>query len=68
MTHNENDFTEFTAGQKVRSVYGETLTVTSQNGCMVFVAERQAHYPPSKLFPAFDSQTARQRVGGTFGS
>lgn len=42
----------FTAGQKVRSVYGEILTVISQEGCMVFVEENcMGHYHPSKLYP-----------------
>jgi hypothetical protein len=45
-------YREFTKGQKVRSVYGEILTVLSQDGCMVFVEEMSmGHYHPSKLSP-----------------
>lgn len=48
---NEPNYREFAEGQKVRSVFGEILTVISQDGCMVFVKERSAgHYHPSKLF------------------
>lgn len=49
---NENEYRQFTKGQKVRSVFGETLTVLSQDGCMVFVKEcSMGHYHPSKLYP-----------------
>ena len=41
----------FKPGQKVRTVYGQTRTVSRQVGCMVFVTEEcMGHYHPSKLW------------------
>lgn len=49
---NETEYRQFTKGQKVRNQYGETLTVLSQDGCMVFVVEDcMGHYHPTKLYP-----------------
>jgi hypothetical protein len=48
----EAEYPVFEKGQKVKSVFGELLTVRYQNGCMVFVEERSlGHYHPTKLFP-----------------
>jgi hypothetical protein len=46
------EYRTFEIGQKVRSVFGELLTVVEQVGCMVYVAETSKHYHPSKLFAA----------------
>lgn len=41
----------FTPGQRVRSIYGERLTVLFQQGCQVFVIEYPNRwFHPSKLF------------------
>ena len=44
-------YREFTPGQRVRSIFGENLTVERQDGCMVFVSERSGWFHPSKLHP-----------------
>jgi hypothetical protein len=54
------NYPQFKAGQKVRNCYGETLTVISQNGCMVWTQENHKYlirmtaplkwYHPAKLF------------------
>jgi hypothetical protein len=44
-------YPQFKVGQKVRNLFGETLTVIFQDGCYVKVLEQFGHYHPTKLFP-----------------
>ncbi len=46
------EYKQFQPGQKVRSKFGEILTVEHQDGCQVFVEEESmGHYHPNNLFP-----------------
>lgn len=46
------DYKQFQPGQKVRSKFGQVLTVLLQVGCQVFVEEEcMGHYHPNNLFP-----------------
>ena len=46
------EYKQFQPGQKVRSKFGEILTVEHQDGCRVFVKqESMGHYHPNNLFP-----------------
>ena len=48
----ENIYPQFKPNQKVRSIFGERLTVLYQRGCQVFVVEKpNTHYHPTKVFP-----------------
>lgn len=46
------EYKQFQPGQKVKSNFGEALTVLLQDGCQVFVEEKcMSHYHPNNLFP-----------------
>ena len=46
------EYKQFQPGQKVKSNFGEVLTVLFQDGCQVFVEEEcMGHYHPNNLFP-----------------
>lgn len=50
-----NKYQIFQPGQKVRNLFGKTLTVLFQDGCYVKVVEDTlGHYHPSKLFPCIE--------------
>lgn len=50
-TQSEYDYPTFQPNQTVRTIYGETRKVRSQNGCQVFlVGDCHGWYHPTKLF------------------
>jgi hypothetical protein len=52
------EYKQFQPGQKVKSKFGEVLTVLLQDGCQVFVEEEcMGHYHPNNLFPIDEAAT-----------
>lgn len=53
-------YKQFQPGQKVKSKFGEVLTVLLQEGCQVFVEdESMGRYHPNNLYPILESIEAQ---------